>query len=210
MPILATSGRSARNPCTAAWLLVASVWNRCARTAGSKGAAILLSFVMAAFPFLIPMRTLSPSRCAKPAWHRHATRLSPRRRSVIFSGVAISNAALVRLQLPGAGQIRRRCYPQGSLSEGKNVRLIVALFLIFAFHGPLLAQTTQCQSIPKASDRLACYDRATPPIGASKAPAAKGKTAATNSPPEQVQAVDMLAAENSKLDAKLKTICRGR
>ena len=95
------------------------------------------------------------------------------------------------------------------LSEGKNVRLIVALFLIFAFHGPLLAQTTQCQSIPKASDRLACYDRATPPIGASKAPAAKGRTAATNSPPDQVQAVDMLAAENSKLDAKLKTICRG-
>ena len=109
----------------------------------------------------------------------------------------------------GAGQIWRRCYPEGFLGEGKNVRLIAALILIFAFHGPLIAQTTQCQSIPKASDRLACYDRATPPIGASKAPAAKGKTAAAGPPADQAQAVDMLAAENSKLDAKLKTICRG-
>jgi hypothetical protein len=32
---------------------------------------------------------------------------------------------------------------------------------------------------------------------------------ASETPPEQGQIVDMLAAENSKLDAKLKTICRG-
>jgi hypothetical protein len=33
--------------------------------------------------------------------------------------------------------------------------------------------------------------------------------AASETPPEQGRVVDMLAAENSKLDAKLKTICRG-
>jgi hypothetical protein len=32
--------------------------------------------------------------------------------------------------------------------------------------------------------------------------------AASETPPEQGHVVDMLAAENSKLDAKLKTICR--
>jgi len=31
----------------------------------------------------------------------------------------------------------------------------------------------------------------------------------SKTPTEQAQVVDMLAAENSKLDAKLKTICRG-
>ena len=89
------------------------------------------------------------------------------------------------------------------------MRLIAALILIFAFHGQVLAQTPPCQSIPKAGDRLACYDRATPPAAAPKAPAAPGKTAAANSPADQAKVVDMLAAENSKLDAKLKTICRG-
>jgi hypothetical protein len=93
--------------------------------------------------------------------------------------------------------------------RSEKVRLIAALILIFAFHGQVIAQTTQCQSVPKASDRLACYDRVTPPIGAPKAPAVKGKTAAASPPADQAQVVDMLAAENSKLDAKLKTICRG-
>jgi hypothetical protein len=89
------------------------------------------------------------------------------------------------------------------------VRLIAAVILIFAFSGQLIAQTTQCQYIPKASDRLACYDRATPPSGAPKTPAVTGKTTATSPPADQAQAVDMLAVENSKLDARLKTICRG-
>jgi hypothetical protein len=82
------------------------------------------------------------------------------------------------------------------LSEGEKVRLMAALILIFAIHGQVIAQTMQCQSIPKASDRLACYDKAAPPVGASKTAVAKGKTAAANSSPDQVQAVDMLAAEN--------------
>ena len=42
----------------------------------------------------------------------------------------------------------------------------------------------------------------TPPKKAEKSPAPKAK-------PEQGHIVDMLAAENKKLDAKLKTICRG-
>ncbi len=80
----------------------------------------------------------------------------------------------------------------------------VALLVAFsAFCGPAIAQT-ECQSVPKASDRLACYDRAAPPISRSK-------SAATSpaSSPQRDQAVDPLAAENARLDAKIKNICRG-
>ena len=44
---------------------------------------------------------------------------------------------------------------------------------------------------------------------APKTPAAKDKAEAARTRPDQGQVVDMLAAEDSKLDAKLKTICRG-
>lgn len=84
------------------------------------------------------------------------------------------------------------------------MRILAALMLVFAIFGQAVAQTTQCSSIPKASDRLACYDRASPPTGVSR----KSKAAVGEST-DQSNTVDMLAVENSKLDARLKTICRG-
>ncbi len=76
-----------------------------------------------------------------------------------------------------------------------------------------VAQTPECSKIQRSSDRLACYDRVTPPTAVnparSKTPLAPDRAAASTIPPDQGQAVDMLAAENSKLDARLKTICRG-
>ena len=94
----------------------------------------------------------------------------------------------------------------------KTVALLIALCTVC---GPAIAQASDCQSIPKASDRLSCYDKAAPPTAAgkpaaSKIPAAPDMAAGpSKTPTEQAQVVDMLAAENSKLDAKLKTICRG-
>ena len=83
----------------------------------------------------------------------------------------------------------------------KPVLLLVALC---AFCGPAIAQTTQCQSIPKASDRLACYDKAAPPM-------AKGKSATTSTTPspQRDQGTDPLSVENARLDAKINNICRG-
>ena len=94
------------------------------------------------------------------------------------------------------------------------MKVIVLLAALCTFSEAAVAQTTQCQSIPKASDRLACYDRAAPPMAAAKPATSKTRpgpanAAASETPPEQGQVVDMLAAENSKLDAKLKTICHG-
>ena len=81
----------------------------------------------------------------------------------------------------------------------KSVALLVACVLC----GPAIAQTSDCQSIAKASDRLACYDKTAPPTSRSK-------RAATSPPSAQPsQATDPLAAENARLDAKINNICRG-
>ena len=94
------------------------------------------------------------------------------------------------------------------------MKVIVLLVALCSFSEVAVAQSTQCQSLPKASDRLACYDRAAPPMAAanpatSKTRAGPANLAESETPPDQGRVVDMLAAENSKLDAKLKTICRG-
>jgi hypothetical protein len=94
------------------------------------------------------------------------------------------------------------------------MRVIALLFLLSTLADVAIAQTSQCQSVPKASNRLACYDKAAPPIAVGKPAAAKTsaapeKTAESKPQPDQTTVVDMLAAENSKLDAKIKTICRG-
>ncbi len=94
------------------------------------------------------------------------------------------------------------------------MKVIALLVLLCTLSEVAIAQTTQCQSIPKASDRLACYDRAAPPKAVDKAAASKttapDKAAASKAPTDQQgTVVDMLAVENSKLDAKIKTICRG-
>jgi hypothetical protein len=115
----------------------------------------------------------------------------------------------------------------------RKILTVLALLAtsLTAFVGPTLAapeppasdvQTAQCQSVPKASDRLACYDRINPPTAAgkhaptatdksakSKTPTAPAKPGTSDNPPDQGRVVDLLAVENSKLDAKLKTICRG-
>jgi hypothetical protein len=84
------------------------------------------------------------------------------------------------------------------------MRAASLLIALCTFCGPAIAQANECQSIPKSSDRLACYDKAAPP--ASKAKPA----AATPAPQSQPgQGVDMLAVENARLDAKIKNICRG-
>ena len=81
---------------------------------------------------------------------------------------------------------------------------------------PAVAQTSNCHSITNQMDRLACYDKASPTPSAAMAPKKTDappkkaeKSAAPKPQPEQGHIDDMLAAENKKLDAKLKTICRG-
>ena len=100
------------------------------------------------------------------------------------------------------------------------MRFILAAGLLIAGLGlatqAAVAQTSNCQSIANQIDRLACYDKpSAAPSGAAApkktdTPSKKPeKSAAPKAQPEQGQVVDLLAAENKKLDAKLRTICRG-
>jgi len=82
------------------------------------------------------------------------------------------------------------------------MRLIFLIVLLGSISAGATAQTTECQSIPKASDRLACYDKAAPPTS--------GKPTKSQTPsPQQGQLGDPLAVENARVDSKLKNICRG-
>ena len=87
------------------------------------------------------------------------------------------------------------------------MKLLLSTALIFAGCQGVVAQTSECSTVPKASDRLACYDRVTPPTAAK--PASKQKAAVSKTSPDQGAVVDALAVENATLDAKLKKICRG-
>jgi hypothetical protein len=88
------------------------------------------------------------------------------------------------------------------------MKVVLFTSLLLVVSQGAIAQTSECSKVPKASDRLACYDKATPP-SVAKAVASKNKAGASGTPPDQGTVVDALAVENAKLDAKLKRICRG-
>jgi hypothetical protein len=108
-----------------------------------------------------------------------------------------------------------------------KMRAIALVILLCMSSEVVSAQTSeQCQPTQRAGELLACYNRTAPPPTlhkpatskastalekpASKAPIALDKPAASKTPTDQKeQYVDVLAVENSKLDARLKTICRG-
>jgi hypothetical protein len=93
-------------------------------------------------------------------------------------------------------------YHQFNYSRAKDQKMrVIALFLFCAFSEAAIAQTSECQSIPKAAARLACYDKVLPPIAQGKS---APKTAA-----DQGKLVDPLSAENARTDAAMKNICRG-
>jgi hypothetical protein len=88
------------------------------------------------------------------------------------------------------------------------MKFLLFTALIFVACQGAVAQTSECSTVQKASDRLACYDRVTPPT-AAKLASSKQKAAASKTSLDQGAVVDGLAVENSKLNAKLKSICRG-
>ena len=103
--------------------------------------------------------------------------------------------------------------------------MIFLLCMSFDLAGAQTAE--QCQLVQRAGDLLGCYDGAAPPPRpikrktskastapykpVSQAPIAVDKPAAASKTPtdQKAQYVDELTVENSKLDAKMKTICRG-
>jgi hypothetical protein len=93
------------------------------------------------------------------------------------------------------------------------MKTIVLLLLFCAFSDMAFAQAPECPPTPRAGDLLACYNRTPPELGkraTSKVTTALDKPAVSKTPTDpRAQADDMLFVENKKLDAKVKTLCRG-
>ena len=95
------------------------------------------------------------------------------------------------------------------------MKTIAALALFCAVSGMAFAESLECSPTPGADDLLACYNRTAPPPKlrkrvTSKVPTAQDKQAIFNIPADsRSQADDMLIHENEKLDANVKTLCRG-
>jgi hypothetical protein len=108
------------------------------------------------------------------------------------------------------------------------MRATALIVLLCMSSGAVDAQTTeQCQPMQRAGDLLDCYNGTAPAHTPSKhkaskastapykpavseAPVAVDRPAASKTPTDQrAKYVDVLDAENSKIDAKMKTICRG-
>jgi hypothetical protein len=88
--------------------------------------------------------------------------------------------------------------------EGEEMRLFAVLFAICALSQTAAAQTGECKSIADSSARLACYDKAAPP--AAKPAAAKK---VPDSKTDSMKYVDTIGAEDARMNAQLKNICRG-
>jgi hypothetical protein len=88
------------------------------------------------------------------------------------------------------------------------MRLLAVLVAICALCQPAVAQTPECKSISSASARLACYDKAAPPV-ASPATARPALRSAPVSKLDNEKYVDSVAAEEALVTARLKNICRG-
>jgi hypothetical protein len=84
-------------------------------------------------------------------------------------------------------------------------RLLIIGVSVLAI-SPVLAATEICRSVSSDQERLACFDRESLPVQGSKRQA-KAKEEATGS--KFVDPVDSLKAENDRVSARLKGICRG-
>jgi hypothetical protein len=85
------------------------------------------------------------------------------------------------------------------------MRLIALIFLL-ASSVSAAAQALDCKAISDAAARLACYDRAAPPV------AAAGPRTGANSPRSKVDSekyMESLSTEDALVTARMKGICRG-
>ena len=88
------------------------------------------------------------------------------------------------------------------------MKIFVALVALYALCGPAMAQAPDCKSISRAGPRLACYDKAVPPV-LTPAAAKPAPSAAPFAKADGEKYVDVISAEDALMNARLKNICRG-
>ena len=99
------------------------------------------------------------------------------------------------------------------LPENRKMKTIGLLFLLTTLSNVAIAQASECQSISKAGEHKACLDKAPPAWVAehSRQPGSRIRDQATSGSNtlSQRPLADVLAEESSKLNAKIKNVCRG-
>jgi hypothetical protein len=95
-------------------------------------------------------------------------------------------------------------------TRGVEMKVFVILVAICALSHTASAETSACKSFSDSAARLACYDKAAPPAAAAAPPAAAAaKPPAPASKPDATKYVDTIGAEDARMNARLKNICRG-
>ena len=92
------------------------------------------------------------------------------------------------------------------------MRLFALLVAICALPQSALALTSECKAIPDTAVRLACYDKANPaPVDKSAAakPAAAKPARIPAAKADAGKYVDTIGAEDARMNAQLKNICKG-
>ena len=98
------------------------------------------------------------------------------------------------------------------------MRLFAVFVAICALSQTAIAQTPDCKSLADARLRLSCYDRAAPPVASAEkavpaaAPTDKAAKPASKPPASKAdnsKYVDTIGAEDAKMNARLKNICKG-
>ena len=91
------------------------------------------------------------------------------------------------------------------------MKLFAVLVAICALSQTAVAQTGACKEITDTNARLACYDKAATspakPKTAAKATATAAKVPDSKADPTTY--VDTIGAEDARMNAQLKNICRG-
>ena len=85
--------------------------------------------------------------------------------------------------------------------KGNQMRTALALLAFCAFTQSAFAKGPECRAIENTGGRLACYDAAS----ATK----KDKPAVAQTDASRAAYKDPLIAEDARIAAKLKNICRG-
>jgi len=90
------------------------------------------------------------------------------------------------------------------------MRFIAALIAMAALGQAADAQTTGCKSITDPALRLACYDKANPPIATFPTPALKpASRPVPTAKADNTAYVDSIGGEDARVNAQLRNICRG-
>lgn len=90
------------------------------------------------------------------------------------------------------------------------MRLFALLIVICALSQSAQALTSECKAIPDAGARLACYDKANPlSASVNKSAAAKPAAPMPAAKADGAKYVDTIGAEDARMNAQLKNICRG-